>query len=78
MSCPGGCINGGGQPYELDKNKVKSRMSALYKIDKEEKLRTSHNNPSIVRIYKEFLKEPLSKVSHKYLHTHYKKRNTKY
>lgn len=74
MACPGGCINGGGQPISLNTDNIKKRMASLYKIDDTEKLRTSHNNPDIKRIYSEYLGEPMGEKSHKLLHTHYQKR----
>ena len=74
MTCPGGCINGGGQPLTADSEAIRSRMRAVYKIDKTEAIRTSHNNPAIKRIYQEFLGEPLGKKSHELLHTSYQKR----
>ncbi|MBN1296681.1 iron hydrogenase small subunit [bacterium] len=74
MTCPGGCINGGGQPLNADIEAIKARMRAVYKIDKTEVIRTSHQNPSIQRIYAEFLGEPLGKKSHELLHTSYQKR----
>ncbi len=76
MTCPGGCISGGGQPIGLKKENVASRMKALYNIDKEEKLRCSHNNKSIQKLYKDYLGEPLGHKSHELLHTHYQKRDT--
>jgi len=75
MTCPGGCINGGGQPIDLDKVAVKKRMQKLYQIDAEEKLRLCHENPSIKRIYDEYLGKPLGHKSHELLHTHYTKRD---
>jgi NADH-quinone oxidoreductase subunit G/NADP-reducing hydrogenase subunit HndD len=75
MTCPGGCINGGGQPLKVDQEAVKARMRALYKIDREEALRTSHSNASIKRLYDEFLGEPLGEKSHHLLHTHYVERD---
>ncbi len=75
MSCPGGCINGGGQPYGLDMDKVRSRLKALYNIDEKANLRVSHQNPSIIKLYKEFLGEPLSGKSHELLHTKYHSRD---
>ncbi|MEW6535175.1 MAG: NADH-dependent [FeFe] hydrogenase, group A6 [Candidatus Auribacterota bacterium] len=78
MGCPGGCIGGGGQPYAgtnvmpLDQNMLEARARALYNIDEHKVLRKSHENPYVQRLYKEFLGKPLSEVSHKYLHTHYK------
>lgn len=80
MGCPGGCIGGGGQPYAgtnampLDEEMIKARARALYNLDEEKVIRKSHENPYVQRLYKEFLGEPLSEVSHKYLHTHYKPR----
>ena len=74
MSCPGGCIAGGGQPIGADLDAIRSRMQALYKIDEKESIRTSHNNPSIKRIYDDFLGHPNSEISHKLLHTHYHER----
>jgi iron-only hydrogenase group A len=75
MTCPGGCINGGGQPFAADFDAIKARMRAVYKIDKSESIRASHHNPAIQRIYREFLGEPLSDKSHQLLHTHYQKRD---
>jgi NADH-quinone oxidoreductase subunit G/NADP-reducing hydrogenase subunit HndD len=74
MTCPGGCIAGGGQPNNADPEAVRARMQALYTIDRDEYLRTSHNNRSVQRIYEEFLGRPLSPKSHELLHTHYIRR----
>jgi len=80
MSCPGGCINGGGQPYagdeytSLDENLLKKRASVLYENDRSKTVRRSHENPEIQRIYKEFFERPLSHKSHDILHTHYLKK----
>jgi iron-only hydrogenase group A len=71
MTCPGGCINGGGQPIGADLNAARARMQALYKIDQNENVRVSHKNPYITRLYDEFLGKPLGEKSHKLLHTHY-------
>ncbi|MCK5850485.1 MAG: [FeFe] hydrogenase, group A, partial [Kiritimatiellae bacterium] len=75
MTCPGGCINGGGQPFSADPEAIKARMSALYKIDHDEELRVSHKNEYIQRIYAEFLGKPLGDISHRLLHTHYAQRD---
>ena len=75
MTCPGGCINGGGQPLGMDMPAVMERMKALYRIDRESTLRTSHGNEEIQRLYKEFLGEPLGETSHHLLHTHYAPRD---
>ena len=71
MTCPGGCISGGGQPLYADQDAVRARMQALYNIDRDEPLRTSHSNVSVQRLYKEFLGKPLGEKSHHLLHTHY-------
>lgn len=78
MGCPGGCVGGGGQPYAqvntipLDDEALKKRAEALYDLDRGKTIRRSHDNPDVQKLYKEFLQSPLSPVSHKYLHTHYK------
>jgi NADH-quinone oxidoreductase subunit G/NADP-reducing hydrogenase subunit HndD len=74
MTCPGGCINGGGQPFALDEEAVRKRMQALYKIDREEPVRTAHGNPAIRYLYQDFLGEPLGHKSHELLHTCYSRR----
>ncbi|MDM7993368.1 MAG: NADH-dependent [FeFe] hydrogenase, group A6 [Candidatus Fermentibacter sp.] len=75
MTCPGGCIAGGGQPLNADPEVLKARMQALYGIDRDAQLRTSHSNPSIKRIYSEFLGEPGGHLSHELLHTSYTERD---
>lgn len=77
MACPGGCIGGGGQPKSLDKDVLVKRMEAIYTIDEKSVLRKSHENPSIKKLYEEFLEHPLSHVSHKLLHTTYVDRSRK-
>ncbi|MBQ0026102.1 MAG: [FeFe] hydrogenase, group A [Lachnospiraceae bacterium] len=79
MACPGGCVNGGGQPQVCGeiRNTVdiaKVRGKALYKNDAAKKLRLSHKNPEVIKLYDEFLGEPGSKKAHKLLHTTYVKR----
>jgi iron-only hydrogenase group A len=74
MSCPGGCINGGGQPIGADQEAIKARMNALYQIDRDDRLRVSHKNEWVQRLYTEFLGKPLGHKSHELLHTHYDKR----
>lgn len=71
MSCPGGCIAGGGQPIGADPAAVAARMQALYRIDGAETVRTAHGNPAVRQLYAEFLGEPLGPRSHELLHTHY-------
>ncbi len=89
MGCPGGCINGGGQPYVkpmflpnedddiLDTYRQK-RASVLYAEDVNQKVRQSHNNPDIKKIYADFLGKPLSELSEKLLHTHYDSKRERY
>jgi NADH-quinone oxidoreductase subunit G len=72
MACPGGCLNGGGQPYiHGDQTILDKRLAALYAIDKNFPLRKSHQNPSIKKLYDEFLGKPGSEKAHELLHTHY-------
>jgi len=73
MACPGGCVAGGGQPIPVNNEIRRQRAEALYKEDKG-LIRKSHENPSITKIYQEFLKEPLGEKSHHLLHTKYTKR----
>lgn len=75
MTCPGGCVAGGGQPIGNHAEAVKARLNALYKIDRCETLRTSHANPGVQRLYKEFLGQPLGERSRELLHTHYTPRD---
>lgn len=72
MACPGGCIGGGGQPIPTNEEIRKARAKAIYDEDASCEVRKSHENPAIVKIYTEFLKDgPCSELSHKLLHTHY-------
>ncbi len=72
MACPGGCIGGGGQPYHHgDIGILKKRAAAIYREDEGKAIRKSHENPFIIKLYKEFLGEPGSELAHKLLHTHY-------
>ena len=71
MSCPDGCIGGGGQPYYKGKDVRTKRQQAIYECDADNEIRKSHENPAIKEIYEKFLGEPLSDKSHKYLHVHH-------
>ncbi len=73
MACPGGCQGGGGQPLSTTNARRIERMKALYEIDKNLPVRKSHENPEVVRIYKEFLGEPIKGKAHELLHTHFTK-----
>jgi len=74
MACPGGCINGGGQPIGTTIEKVRARMATLYDIDEKDAIKVSHKNPYIIELYDRYLGKPLSQRSHDLLHTHYQKR----
>ena len=71
MTCPGGCINGGGQPFLTDPERVKARMQALYEIDRNASLRVAHENASIIALYRDHLGTPGSETAHHMLHTVY-------
>ena len=76
MSCPGGCVNGGGQPiksaYERNNYDIKAlRAGAIYDADKSATLRKSHENPIVKEIYETYLGEPNSHKAHEILHTKY-------
>ncbi|MEI8115659.1 MAG: NADH-dependent [FeFe] hydrogenase, group A6 [Bacteroidia bacterium] len=75
MTCPGGCIGGGGQPRFTTNEIRNKRIGAIYAEDEGKQLRKSHENPEIIQIYEEFLKQPLSHLSHELLHTKYFDRN---
>ncbi len=74
MTCPGGCIGGGGQPIPTNEEIRQKRIDAIYEADRGLPYRKSHENPAIKVIYEEFLGEPLGHKSHELLHTHYQKR----
>lgn len=79
MACPGGCVNGGGQPVQdatvRSTTDLKSlRAAVLYHDDDTSELRKSHENPACIKDYEEFLEEPGSHIAHEILHTHYIKR----
>lgn len=77
MACPGGCQYGGGQPRAaaIPNDSVReTRTKTIYDMDKNNKLRNSHDNPEIIEIYKRFLGTPMSRLAHELLHTHYESR----
>ncbi len=82
MACQGGCVAGGGQPlteagkyiYPLDWDMIRKRQQALYGIDTAKKIRRSHENPYVLKLYEEYLGEPGSKLAHELLHTSYRER----
>ncbi|OJV65994.1 MAG: ferredoxin [Clostridiales bacterium 38-18] len=76
MACPGGCVNGGGQPIQPAnvRNVIDiraERAKALYSEDASKEVRKSHKNPEIKRLYDEYLGKPNSHKAHELLHTHY-------
>ena len=71
MTCPGGCIGGGGQPRFTDNSVREARIAAIYREDEGKGLRKSHENPDVARLYAEFLGKPLGERSHHLLHTTY-------
>ena len=74
MACPGGCVGGGGQPYGVTDELRKKRSAALYSDDLSKKIRFSHENTDVKKLYKDFLGEPLGEKSEKLMHTRYKVR----
>jgi iron-only hydrogenase group A len=82
MTCPGGCVGGGGQPVRVDSDKRLARNKAMYAEDLRlglnqglrPGLRKSHENPAIKELYAEFLGAPLGHLSHELLHTKYQRR----
>jgi len=74
MTCPGGCIGGGGQPIPTNQEIVEKRMHGIYASDKNKAIRRSYENPQIKALYSEFFGNPLSEKAEKYLHTHFIKR----
>jgi len=76
MACPGGCVNGGGQPRVhaniRNFNDIRAmRAKALYGLDVDMPIRKSHENPSIKKLYEEYLGKPGSHRAHELLHTSY-------
>jgi len=74
MTCPGGCIGGGGQPRFTDNRVREARLRAIYREDEGKRLRKSHENPDVLALYEEFLGKPYGEMSHRLLHTHYTER----
>ncbi len=79
MACPGGCVNGGGQPVQSATVKATvdlkaKRAAVLYNSDANNEIRCSHDNPAVKKLYEDFLGEPGSHKAHEVLHTFYIKR----
>ncbi|HPC82564.1 MAG TPA: NADH-dependent [FeFe] hydrogenase, group A6 [Thermoanaerobaculaceae bacterium] len=75
MTCPGGCIAGGGQLLGVDRAGLERRLAGLYAIDAAGAVRMSHHNEAVAELYREFLGQPLGERSHHLLHTHYHRRD---
>ncbi len=69
MACPGGCVGGGGQPIEFNRELGPERAKVLNNLDAADVLRYSHENPDIQRLYKDWLDKPLSETAEEWLHT---------
>lgn len=69
MACPGGCINGGGQPIVSEDSKISRRARVLNNLDQNAPVRLSHRNPDVQGLYESFLEKPNSHVAHQLLHT---------
>ena len=73
MACPGGCIGGTGQPYHHgDIEVIRARQRAIYSEDVGKHIRKSHDNPALLRLYREFLGKPGHGMAHELLHTKYR------
>lgn len=74
MACPGGCVNGGGQPVRQDMEQIdvlKARQASIYNIDKNKSKRVSCDNEEVQALYKDYLGKPNSHRAHELLHTEY-------
>jgi len=71
MTCPGGCLGGGGQPYPISWDIRQMRAEGIYSEDENLPLRKSHDNPEVMQLYEEYLGQPNSHKAHELLHTHY-------
>ena len=74
MACKGGCVNGGGQPFGSNDKDVKQRAKAIYELDELETIKCAHNNPSLLKLYDDFLGKPDGEKSQRLLHVKYTKR----
>lgn len=72
MACPGGCLGGGGMPIPTSPEIRAARARAIYAEDEAYKIRKSHENPAVIKLYNEFLTDgPCGHTAHRLLHTHY-------
>lgn len=77
MSCPGGCIGGGGQPRRVSEGTLQARRTKIHEADKRASLRCAHENPAVLQLYRELLGEPGSAESHALLHCRHTPRETR-
>jgi iron-only hydrogenase group A len=75
MACPGGCVNGGGQPFKSTEKDVRARTRSLYEIDEVDTIKAAHKNPLVTELYENFLEKPGSDKAKQQLHTSYTKRD---
>lgn len=71
MACPGGCVGGGGQPIHDGIELAKERADKLYNLDENNKLRFSHENYAVKKLYEDYMEKPMSHKAHKLLHTNH-------
>lgn len=69
MACPGGCVGGGGQPIKDGEELAGVRREKIYYLDKTAKIRFSHENPDVQKLYEDYLEKPLGHKPHMLLHT---------
>ena len=69
MACPGGCVGGGGQPIEFNVEMAAERAKVLNRLDSNDTLRFSHENPDIQKLYADWIGKPLSETAEAWLHT---------
>lgn len=75
MTCPGGCVGGGGQPHNVNPDVVRERLERLYQADRHSRTRVSHGNEEVQTLYANWLGKPLGEVSHRLLHRRYTDRS---
>ncbi|MGD0836387.1 MAG: [FeFe] hydrogenase, group A [Polyangia bacterium] len=71
MTCPGGCIGGGGQPYHTDPESIRVRIERIYDADRRATVKVAHDNEEVRELYRAMLGKPLGELSHQLLHRHY-------
>lgn len=74
MACPGGCVGGGGQPYGVNNELRTKRGLGLYAEDDGLPIRSSHENPALIKLYESYIGEPMGERAHHLLHTTYRAR----